>query len=101
MPFTLDIDFRSLVEYAVQEIRERGGESGRSPDIVALDDAIDRAMSLGCSREAALILMMRVGITNFTAEEADEVIASFIKTSAVASMIHEWAYARGVPLHPI
>jgi hypothetical protein len=101
MHYTLDIDFVSLVQYAVQEIRTRIPTGGTAPDIAALDMAIEAARSMGFYREAAFILMMRVGITNFTAEEADEMFSCLLKTQAVASMIHEWAAVQGVPMSPV
>lgn len=101
MPYTLDIDFASLVQYAVREIRARMTIGEAAPEIAALDLAIEAARSQGLYREAAFILMTRVGITNFTAEESDEIFSCLLKTPCVASMIYDWATARGVPMCPV
>lgn len=100
MSFTVDIDFASLVQYAVQEIRKI--EAATPPDdvIASLDMSIERSLTDGCFRAAALLLMVRVGITNFTDDEANHVFDAFLRTRCIASMIRDWAEARDIPIHP-
>jgi hypothetical protein len=96
------LDLKSLTAYARREIRGRlddgttalpGGHEGEA--YRCIDGAIDNLMAAGAYRHAALVLFARVGMQQFTADEADRIFEVLVNTDVVASMIHDWAVRNG------